>query len=282
VSDWLLAQSGEILSLSLQLGLLCAVVLESMLPRRRLFTPRVPRWWQQLAMMIIGSLLARLCLPLAAVSLAALVHQNHWGLFNRVAVPLPASLLIGVVVLDCSEYALHRLSHAVPLLWRFHQVHHADLDVDCGTAVRHHPGEALIGQAFVLAVIAILGIAPIAVFLSLAIGIIVDIFNHSNLALPERVDRSLRRLIVTPDMHRIHHSADFVESNRNFGSILPWWDHLFSTYLHAPEGGQMQMNLGLAHLRSSEELSLTSLLLLPFRPLVSAQGGQAARHEIAG
>jgi len=221
-------------------------------------------------------------MPLGAVSLALLARQHHWGLFNLAAVPFRASQLIGVVALDCSLYALHRLFHVIPLLWRFHQVHHSDLDVDCSTTIRHHPGEDLISQAFLLGVIFVLGVDPIAVSLWLAIQVMVDILNHSNLALPDPVDRQLRWLLVSPDMHRIHHSANSPESNRNFGNVLPWWDHLFSTYLHAPEGGQIHMNLGLAHLRSSAELSLKRLLLLPFSPPVAAPGGETSRQRIAG
>jgi sterol desaturase/sphingolipid hydroxylase (fatty acid hydroxylase superfamily) len=277
LSGWLLTHSASIMSWSLQAGLVIALVLESIFPRRQLLTPRVPRWWQQLALLIIGSLLTRLCFPLAAVALAVLASQNHWGLFNLAALPFPASLLIGFIVLDGSAYALHRLFHLFPLLWRFHQVHHADLDVDCGTAVRHHPGEALLGQAYELSVIVIFGVAPIAVIIWAVMTMIVDIFNHANLALPDSVDRRLRWLIVTPDMHRIHHSADWLESNRNFGNFLPWWDHVFATYLPAPDTGQLQMELGLAYLRSSEELSLRKLLVLPFKSLVSAQGSETVR-----
>ena len=268
--------------MSLQGGLASAFALESLFPRRLLANPRIPRWWQQLALLMIGSMLTRLCIPLAALSLAQLAHQNHWGLLHLGAVPFPASLIIGVLVLDFSLYALHRLFHGVPLLWRFHQVHHADLDVDSGTSVRHHPGELLIAQACELAVIVIFGIEPLAVLLWLACLSVVDIFNHSNLALPDAVDRPLRWLIVTPDMHRIHHSTAFLESNRNFGNFLPWWDSLLSTYSCEPEGGQIHMNLGLAHLRSSDELSLRKLLLLPFGPLGPADDGETAGQRIAG
>jgi sterol desaturase/sphingolipid hydroxylase (fatty acid hydroxylase superfamily) len=268
--------------LSLQAGLLVAVALESLFPRRPFSTPGLARWGQNLTLLMLGSLLPRLCIPLGTVSLALLARQNHWGLFHLAALPYPASLLIGVVALDGSLYALHRLFHVIPLLWRFHQVHHSDLDVDCSTTIRHHPGEELIAQAFLLCVIVALGVEPSAVSLWLAIQIMVDILNHSNLALPEPVDRQLRWLLVSPDMHRIHHSANATESNRNFGNVLPWWDHLFSTYLRAPEGGQIQMNLGLAHLQSSAELSLGKLLLLPFSAPVAAQGGEPSRQRIAG
>jgi len=282
VSNWLSTHSASIPFWSLQGGLLIAVGLESLFPRRRLLTPDLARWGQNLTLLMLGSVLARLCVPLGALSLALLVRQNHWGLFNLAAVPIPASLVIGVLALDGSLYAFHRLFHVIPLLWRFHQVHHSDLDVDCSTTIRHHPGEELISQCFLLAVIVTLGVEPIAVSLWLVIQVTVDILNHSNLALPDWVDRQLRWLLVTPDMHRIHHSANSPESNCNFGNVLPWWDHLFSTYLHAPEGGQAHMDLGLAHLRSSAELSLKKLLLLPFTPPVAAQGGERSRQRIAG
>jgi sterol desaturase/sphingolipid hydroxylase (fatty acid hydroxylase superfamily) len=229
--------------------------------------PLAMRWFHQLVLTAIGSLVARLCLPVAAVSLAVLVQQEGWGLFNRLPLPPWSTLILGVIVIDLGGYAQHRLFHAVPLLWRFHQIHHSDLDVDCGTAIRHHPVETLIGQAFNLALIVVIGAPPLAVVLAITLGGVASVFNHANVAVPQLADRLLRWIVVTPDMHRIHHSADVAESNRNFANLFPWWDHLFSTYQREPLLGQVEMGLGLADTYTPGDLTLWELLMLPLRPL---------------
>jgi sterol desaturase/sphingolipid hydroxylase (fatty acid hydroxylase superfamily) len=243
----------------------CAAVWETFLPRRPFALPLGQRWFHQIALTALGSLLCRLCLPLAAFSVAVLVQREGWGLFNQLPLPSWASLVLGVIAIDLGSYAQHRLFHAAPLLWRFHQIHHSDLDVDCGTAIRHHPAETLVAQAFEMLMIAALGLAPLAVLIAVALGGIASVFNHANVALPQSVDRVLRWLVVTPDMHRIHHSADIVESNTNFANVFPWWDRLFSTYRHEPLLGQARMALGLAEMRAAGDLTLWKLLALPFR-----------------
>ncbi len=224
MTDWLLTHQASLQSYLLLGSFACAAVWETFLPRRPFAMPLGPRWFNQLALTALGSLLVRLSMPLAAFALALLVQQEGWGLFNHVALPAWLTLMLGVIVIDLGGYAQHRLFHAVPLLWRLHQIHHSDLDVDCGTAIRHHPVETLLGQGIDLALIAAFGIAPLAVLLALVLGGIASVFNHANVALPGPADRFLRWLVVTPDMHRIHHSADFAESNRNFANLFPWWD----------------------------------------------------------
>jgi sterol desaturase/sphingolipid hydroxylase (fatty acid hydroxylase superfamily) len=224
------------------------------------------RWFNQIALTALGSLIVRLCLPLAAFALAMLAQSEGWGLFNHLPLPTWLSLILGVVAIDLAGYAQHRLFHAVPAFWRFHQIHHSDLDVDCGTAIRHHPLETLAGEAVDLALIVALGIAPLALLLALTLGGIASVFNHANIALPAPADRLLRWLVVTPDMHRIHHSADFTESNRNFANLFPWWDRLFATYQREPRLGHAEMPLGLAELRSAGGVTLWKLLVLPFQP----------------
>jgi sterol desaturase/sphingolipid hydroxylase (fatty acid hydroxylase superfamily) len=275
MEDWLLAhqpglQSGVLLAI---IG--CILAWETWLPRRAFAVPLGRRWFNQLALWMVGSLAVRLIIPLAAFSLAVWAQREGWGLLNVIALPPWLALLLGVLAIDLGIYGLHRLLHAVPFLWRFHQIHHGDLDVDCGTALRHHPVETLITQAFDLAVIAAIGVPPLAVLVGITLTGVASLFNHGNIAVPHAAERVLRWLFVTPDMHRIHHSIDIGESNRNFANILPCWDHLFSTYRREPMLGQTQMALGLAEARSERDFSLWKLLALPFR-----RRGPAAYAEV--
>ena len=238
---------------------------ETWLPRRGFAVPLGGRWFNQISLTATGSLAVRWCAPIAAVALAAIAQEKGWGLINLVEIPAWLSVVLGVIVIDLSMYAQHRLFHAIPLLWRFHQIHHCDLDVDCGTALRHHPGETLITQAFDLAVIAAVGVPPLAVLAGFTLAGVASLFNHANVAMSPAAERVLRWLVVTPDMHRIHHSVDIGESNRNFANLFPWWDRLFSTYSSEPVAGQARMVLGLADARGEKDLSLWTLLFLPFR-----------------
>jgi len=265
MTDWLLAHQT-----ALQTGLLIAIIVgllawETWLPRRAFAVPLGGRWFNQIALAALGSLALRAIAPIAGVSLAVLAQREGWGLLNLVAVPAWLAVVLGVIAIDLGIYLLHRAFHAVPLLWRFHQIHHSDLDIDCGTALRHHPVETVIDQAFDLALIVAIGVPPLAVMLGVLVTSMASLFNHSNIAVPPAADRVLRRLIVTPDMHRIHHSVEVEESNRNFANILACWDHLFSTYRHEPLRGQAQMDVGLAEARSDRDFSLWRLLALPFR-----------------
>ena len=264
---WLLAHASGVLSTTLLVGLGCAAITEGLAPRRSFSLPPGPRWGQQFGLTALGFLLSRCCLPVSALAVAAWARQEHWGLFNAIEMPLWLQIPCGLLVLDLGSYVVHRLSHALPLLWRIHQVHHSDVDVDCGTAFRHHPVEALISQGSQLALIAAFGVDPMAVLAVLVIGTVWDLFSHANVALPARAEHVLRRFLVTPDLHRIHHSADAVEGNRNFASLISGWDRLFSTYLDAPHEGQERMRLGLTDRREPAELSLLKLLILPLRPL---------------
>jgi sterol desaturase/sphingolipid hydroxylase (fatty acid hydroxylase superfamily) len=265
MEDWLLAHQAAV-----QSGLLLTIiggvlVWETWLPRRAFAVPVGGRWFNQLALTALGSLVVHLSAPLAALGLAGVAQEQGWGLLNLIAVPAWLSLMVGVIAIDLNTYLQHRLFHAMPLLWRFHKIHHCDLDVDCGTALRHHPVETIVTQVFDLALIVAVGVSPLAVFVALTLGGMVSVFNHANIALPKAADRALRWLVVTPDMHRIHHSVDIDESNRNFANLLPWWDRLFSTYRREPLLGQTQMVVGLAEARADRDFSLWSLLAMPFR-----------------
>jgi len=265
MTDWLLAHQT-----ALQTGLLIAIIVgllawETWLPRRAFAVPLGGRWFNQIALAALGSLALRAIAPIAGVSLAVLAQREGWGLLNLVAVPAWLAVVLGVIAIDLGIYLLHRAFHAVPLLWRFHQIHHSDLDIDCGTALRHHPVETVVDQAFDLALIVAIGVPPLAVMIGVLVTSMASLFNHSNIALPPAADRVLRRLIVTPDMHRIHHSVEIEESNRNFANILACWDYLFSTYRREPLRDQTQMVVGLAEAQGDGDSSLWRLLALPFR-----------------
>jgi sterol desaturase/sphingolipid hydroxylase (fatty acid hydroxylase superfamily) len=240
-------------------------VWESFRPRRALATPTPSRWLRNVSLAMLSTLLAQICLPLAAISVAIIAEQEAWGLFNRVSLPPWLSCALAVLIIDLSAYWVHRLFHSVPLFWRFHKVHHSELDVDCSTAARHHPFEFLAVSAVVLLVIATIGASPLAVLISIVLGSVAAMFNHGNLAIPVSLDRILRLILVTPDMHRVHHSAVHLESNHNFGNLFPWWDHLFLTYQAQPHAGHEAMEIGIAEICTVEEVRLWKLLLLPFR-----------------
>ena len=265
MEDWLFAHHAGVQS-SLLLAIVgCVLVWETWLPRRAFALPLARRWLNHVALWVAGSLVVRLLIPLAGFSVAGWAQREGWGLLNVFALPGWLAVLIGVLAIDLGLYTQHRLLHGVPFLWRFHQVHHSDLDVDCGTALRHHPVETLVTQAFDLAVIAAVGVSPLAVLVGISLTGVASLFNHGNIAVPFVSERVLRWLIVTPDMHRIHHSIDVGESNRNFANILPLWDHVFSTYQREATLGQTQMLLGLADARAKRDFSLWTLLALPFR-----------------
>lgn len=285
MTNWLLTHQATLQSYLILGAFACAAVWETFRPRRPFAMPLGMRWFNQIALTALGSLLVRLCMPLAALALAMLAQREGWGLFNHLALPTWLALIAGVIVIDLGGYAQHRLFHAVPVLWRFHQIHHSDLDVDCGTAIRHHPVETLLGEGIDLALIAAFGIPPLAVLAALTLGGIASVFNHANVALPGRADRALRRFFVTPDMHRIHHSADVAESNRNFANLFSWWDRLFSTYQREPRLGHAEMPLGLLELRSAGDVTLWKLLVLPLRPVpvaaTVAPRGNASAPQLA-
>jgi sterol desaturase/sphingolipid hydroxylase (fatty acid hydroxylase superfamily) len=191
------------------------------------------------------------------------VQERGWGLFNYLTLPMWLSCILAVLMLDLGTYAVHRLFHT-RLLWRYHKVHHCDLDVDCGTAIRHHPIESVLVLGIELIIIASIGATPLAVLIAVTLAAVAAVFNHGNLAIPESIDRLVRRLLVTPDMHRIHHSAIVHESNSNFSNLFPWWDHLFSTYRYEPQLGHESMTLGLEEVRTTKDVTLWRLLAMPF------------------
>lgn len=242
-------------------------VWETWYPRRRhraISRPR--RWVHNLALFGLNSLLLRLIFPAAAVGFAAFFQRQGWGLFNYLSWPMIVEVAIAVVVLDLCIWLQHVMFHAVPFFWRFHRVHHADLDFDVTTGLRFHPAEIVISMLIKWVAMAALGPAVVAVVVFEVVLNAASIFNHSNARLPSRADRLIRLLLVTPDMHRVHHSIEQHETNSNFGFCLPWWDRLLGTYRATPARGHARMVLGLDAIRDQRQcVTLPGVLLLPFK-----------------
>jgi sterol desaturase/sphingolipid hydroxylase (fatty acid hydroxylase superfamily) len=245
--------------------LLLLTVWEVLAPRRRFTTARPMRWASNLGLATLNTLAVRFLIPLGAVGMALLAAERGWGLLNLVALPRWLAVVSAVVALDFLIYLQHILFHAVPVLWRLHKVHHADLDLDASTGVRFHTLEILLSMGLKLAAVGVLGAPAAAVLIFEVLLNATSMFNHANVGLPGWVDRPLRLLVVTPDMHRVHHSILPVETNSNFGFNLPWWDYLLGTYKDQPAAGHQGMTLGLKDLREERRTErLPGMLLLPF------------------
>jgi len=243
--------------------LLLLVAGELLAPRRALTVPRVRRWPDNLAIVAIDTVLLRIVFPTAAVSLALVAEANNWGLLNLVAVPLWLAIPAAIILLDLVIYAQHVLFHAVPVLWRVHRMHHADLDIDVTTGIRFHPVEILLSMVIKLGAVVVLGAPALAVMIFEIVLNATAMFNHSNIRLPKVVDKRLRRIVVTPDMHRVHHSIEARETGSNFGFNLPWWDRLFGTYRAQPAAGHEGMTIGLPVFREWADLRLHRMLIQP-------------------
>lgn len=238
-------------------------VAEALAPRSLPRPAVAGRWTVNLALTALLSVIVALVFPLLYVGVALVAAREHLGLLNMLAAPAWIEFGVALLLLDAGHYLLHRLLHRVPLLWRLHRVHHSDLEFDCTTALRFHPIEALVTVGAQLAFVAALGASPWAVFVyQVALGA-VSLFSHGSFALPPRADRWLRALVVTPGMHRIHHSVSVKHHDTNFGSVLPWWDRWFGTYRDDAPG---EIVTGLADVPDARARSLAWLLASPFLP----------------
>ena len=248
-------------------GVFAAVALwELAAPRRALTVSRALRWTSNLGLVALNTVLLRLIFPLAAVGLAAFAAENGWGLLNHFQVPFLIAVPLAVIAMDFVIWLQHVMVHAVPALWRLHRVHHADLDYDLTTGARFHPLEILLSMLIKFATIVVLGPPLVAVVIFEVLLNATAMFNHGNIRLPAAVDRVLRLFVVTPDMHRVHHSVEDDETNSNFGFNLPWWDRLFGTYRDQPRAGHVGMTIGIRDFTDPREVDrLDGMLLLPFR-----------------
>jgi len=221
-------------------------VLESAAPRRPLIVNRPLRWFGNLSVQLVNGILPRLLFPILPVGMAALWAQKGWGLLNVAPMPSTVAVLSSLLVFDLVIYAQHFLFHRINLCWRIHRMHHTDMDLDLTTALRFHPLEIVISLLVKMAVVAALGPPAVAVFIFEALLNGMAMFNHGNFRIPARMDNRLRKIVVTPDMHLVHHSTDRQESNHNYGFNLSWWDRLFGTYQAEPAAGRERMTIGLS------------------------------------
>lgn len=265
--------------------LLSMAVAEALLPRRERSYPRKRRWPTNLGMALVDALTVRFLFPVVAVGTAAFADAQGWGLLGAVALPLWLEILIAVVVLDLAIYAQHVAMHKVPVLWRLHRVHHADPDLDVTTGIRFHPIEIALSMLYKMGIVLILGPTAFAVFLFEAVLNAMSLATHANVRLPLGLDRVLRLVFVTPDMHRVHHSVERIETDSNYGFNLSVWDRAFRTYRPQPRAGHDGMTIGLPEYRSDAPTRLGWSLLLPFasgsrvNKGSSGNSGAAAPHS---
>lgn len=250
--------------------LLVMAAAETFVPRRPLTVSKLKRWTNNIGLGVLNTVLLRLLFPLAAVGVAAVAQAHDWGLFNLAAVtdtvPNWLTVLGSVVVLDFVIYLQHRAFHIIPVFWRFHRVHHADLDLDVSSGMRFHPVEIVLSMGIKMAAVLALGAPPVSVVAFEILLNATSMFNHSNVYLPLGFDRILRWVTVTPDMHRVHHSADVAETNTNFSFNLSFWDRLLGTHCAQPAAGHEAMTIGLAELRCETIEQIPQMLALPFKP----------------
>ena len=256
--------------------LLLVGLIEILVPRRPLTTSRASRWFGNLGVVFISSAVVRVVFPLTAVQLAFWVDQKGWGMFNAFDLPYGLVVILSIILLDFVVYLQHVMFHAVPTLWRLHMMHHADMDYDLTTGIRFHPIEIVISMVIKFAAIAVLGAPALAVVLFEIILNGMAMFNHGNFFIPLGLDRVLRGVVVTPDMHRVHHSVFPNETNSNYGFNLSWWDRIMGTYRAQPRLGHEEMTIGLNQFRDPSKLTLPWMLILPF---VGKQGTYAINRR---
>ncbi|MFK7840656.1 MAG: sterol desaturase family protein [Sphingorhabdus sp.] len=256
-----LAQFGLLLSVLLFLLL---AALEALFPRRKRSLPRLGRWRTNILIILLDSLAVRLMGPIAAIGAATYATTHHIGLFNWLDWPLWLEFILSLILLDLAIYGQHIATHKIPLLWALHKVHHADRDFDVTTAIRFHPVEIILSMLFKSVLALLLGPSILAVFIFALILNLCAMFNHSNVQLPSRLDGILRLILVTPDMHRVHHSTVVKETNSNFGFSIALWDRIFGTYVAQPGAGHDAMTIGLAEYQTTAPAKFWWSLKIPF------------------
>jgi len=238
---------------------------EAIFPRRRRQLSRRDRWPSAFAIIVLNGMVLRMLVPLATVGLALRLEAAPSGLVPMLGLTGIWAIVLAFILLDFGIWLQHVLAHTIPVLWRFHRMHHSDVDLDVVSGARFHPGEMLLSAAYKLLLVWGIGAPAAAVVLFEVLLSSAALFNHANIALPESVDRWLRYVVVTPDFHRIHHSIDSRETNSNYGFFLPWWDYGFATYRHTPARGQVAMQLGLDFGRTARDARIDQLLIQPLR-----------------
>ena len=237
---------------------------EVIMPRRRLTTSKNTRWFSNLSLVLIDSVAARLAFPAGLAGVAFVAQQRGWGMLSLFELPFLLKIVLGVLILDLAIYLQHVMFHSAPLLWRLHMVHHSDMDIDVTTGVRFHPIEILLSMGIKMVVVVLIGAPALAVLIFEIILNGTSMFNHGNVRYPQSVDSIIRLFVVTPEMHRVHHSTIRWETNSNLGFNFPWWDRLFGTYRDQPAKGHLEMTIGLDQYKEPQKLTLLWLIALPF------------------
>ena len=264
-SDWIYANE-PVIRLLFFIGIFAAVAVgEFYSPCRKLSVSKGLRWANNMGLVLLNSFVLYFLFPATAVGAAMLAQQQDWGVLNYYDLPYVPAVVIAVIALDFVIYLQHVMVHAIPVLWRLHRVHHADLDYDVTTGLRFHPLEIVLSMLIKIAAVSLLGPPVVAVVIFEVLLNATAMFNHGNIHLPEKIDQVLRLFIVTPDMHRVHHSVQAPLTNSNFGFNLPWWDRLFGTYVAKPPEGHTAMQIGLEGMRDPKQVErLPGMLMLPF------------------
>lgn len=269
--DSFIMQNEAVIRLGFFFGILGLMAMwELAAPRRALQVGRGTRWVSNLGIVVLNTIVLRLLFPAAAVGMAVFAASQGWGIFNHLDLPFWLAVVVCVIAMDFVIWLQHVMVHAIPMLWRLHRMHHADLDYDVTTGLRFHPIEIILSMLIKFATIAVLGPPVLAVVIFEVVLNATSMFNHGNVRIPVAVDRVLRLFLVTPDMHRVHHSVEDDEANSNFGFSLPWWDRLFGTYRDQPRGGHEGMTIGINKFRTPAEVeTLPGMLMLPFKGKIS-------------
>jgi sterol desaturase/sphingolipid hydroxylase (fatty acid hydroxylase superfamily) len=258
---------------------------EAAVPFRRPSIARKIRWPNNLGVILLDIAVVRLAVPTSLIAAAVAIESSGWGIFNLFSLPSWVAIIAALILLDLAIYLQHVIFHAIPALWRLHRMHHTDQDFDVTTGLRFHPFEILLSMAYKVAVIAVLGAPPVAVLIFEVVLNASSLFNHGNVSLPSSLDRVLRWIVVTPNMHRIHHSVRPNETNSNFGFNLPWWDRLLGTYRAQAATDEGTMKIGINQFRSTHDQRLDRMLIQPFRgaatsyPINRAAGAQNPSPE---
>ena len=264
METWII-ENEMVIRLSFFIGIFIVVAFwELLAPRRPLNFSKQVRWYSNIGIVFFNSLVMRWTFPLLATGLAVMAQEGGWGFFNNVTIPYQLVIIISLLLMDGAIYIQHAMFHSLPLLWRFHRMHHTDMDLDVTSGARFHPVEIIISMGIKFAVIAVIGPPVLAVIIFEVLLNLTAMFNHGNIYIPKKIDQILRCFVVTPDMHRVHHSIVPSETNTNFGFNFPWWDSLFGTYCAQPEKGHKGMVIGLNQFRDPKELHFHKMLIQPF------------------
>ncbi|MCG7496183.1 sterol desaturase family protein [Vibrio sp. Of7-15] len=265
MSDWIVGNELYIrLGFFLTIFTLVAIG-ELIAPRKRLTGSKPTRWCSNLSIVVFNSITIKLLFPILAVDVSYIATENQWGLIHWFDIPAPVAIVTAIILLDCAIYFQHVLFHHVPFLWRLHRMHHTDVDIDVTTGARFHPLEIILSMIFKILIVVLLGAPVVSVIIFEVLLNLTAMFNHGNVKIPKKIDKYVRYFLVTPDVHRIHHSVDGTETNRNFGFCLTWWDLIFNTYQSQPKQGHTNMTIGLTIFRKPHESRLKNMLTQPFR-----------------